>query len=411
MTKRNLIITIILLAVIDTVAAAWYVSRRIEASGSSQSFFDQRDSTDVVVDADTVSTSSQADLFDELQHNTYYYIANTPSISGDKSSRYTSIKHVKVRWPRKINGESEFNELNKELISKAFGNSQSKMADARYLYLNKPSFNKPLGDGDYTKLSSAPTIVPVYGNVSQVLVYPYMTSQRLLVMEIDKVEYNGSTTVENDYFVHYDRQRQRVLQRIDILTADVDKENKLLKVINKKIDELNKGRGDRTPLQHALNVPAELCCGKKGVLFHYKQGSLTDGPVTVQINYDDLEPFFTEDFKQLLKNNSDIKVFDDNIKPEPINPTRQTAKPAVSTTPAKKKNTYSKPSGNYNQPKKYNNKYRYKKKRYYPNKKGYSSGYSSDPKQEQTSQKRYNGAKRRSGRHGYSGRRSWNRRQ
>ena len=81
MTKRNLIITIILLAVIDTVAAAWYVSRRIEASGSSQSFFDQRDSTDVVVDSDTVSTSSQADLFDELQNNTYYYIANTPSIS------------------------------------------------------------------------------------------------------------------------------------------------------------------------------------------------------------------------------------------------------------------------------------------------------------------------------------------
>ena len=79
MTKRNLIITIILLAIIDALAAAWYVSRRIEASGTSQSFFDQRDSTDIVVEADTVTTASQADLFDEMQHNTYYFIANTPS--------------------------------------------------------------------------------------------------------------------------------------------------------------------------------------------------------------------------------------------------------------------------------------------------------------------------------------------
>ena len=408
MTKRNLIITIILLAVIDALAACWYVSRRIEVSGSSQNFFDQRDTSEVIVEADTVTTSSQTDLFDELQHNTYYYIANTPSISGDNSSRYTSIKHVKVRWPRKINGESEFNELKKELISKAFENSQSKMADARFVYLNKPTFNKPLGEGDYRKMSSAPTIVPVYGNVSQVLVYPYMTSQRLLVMEIDKVEYNGSTTVENNYFVHYDRQRQRILHRIDILTADVDKENKLLKVINKKIDELNKGRGGRTPLQHALNVPAELCCGKKGVLFHYKQGSIADGPITVQIDYDDLEPFFTEEFKQLLKTNEDIKIFDDNIKPEPINPTHQAAKPAVSTAPAKKKSSF-KSGSNYNQQnqqKKYNNKYRYKKKRYYSDKKSYSSS----SKQEQTTQKQYSGAKRKSGRHGYSGKRNWNRR-
>lgn len=395
MTKRNLIITIILLAVIDAVAAGWYVSRRIEASGKSQNFFDQRDSTDLVVDADTVGTSYQADLFDDVQHNTYYYIANTPSISGDNSSRYTSIKHVKVRWPRKVNGESEFSELNKELISKAFGNNQAKMADARFVYLNKPSFNKPMGDGDYHKLSSAPTIVPIYGNVSQVLVYPYLTSQRLLVMEIDKVEYNGSTTVENDYFIHYDRQRQRVLSRIDILTADVDKENKLLKVINKKIDELNKGRGDRAPLQHALNVPAELCCGKNGVLFHYKQGSIGDSPITVQIDYDNLEPFFTEEFKQLMKSNGDIKVFDNTIKPEPINPNRQEAKPAVSTVPAVKKSSYK--SNNEYKQKKYNKKYNYKKKDSYSNK---------SSKQGRTKRRHYNGAKRRSGRYGYSGRRS-----
>ena len=403
MTKRNLIITIILLSFIDLVAAGWYMSRRIEASGKSQNFFDQRDTTETIAEADTVITTFQEDLFDELQHNTYYYIANTPSVSGDNSTRYTSIKHVKVRWPRKVNGDSEFEALNKELISKAFDNAQSRMKDARYLYLNKPSFNKPLGD-DYKSLSSAPTIVPVYGNVSQVLVYPYMTSQRLLVMEIDKVEYNGRTTSENDYFVHYDRQRQRVLSRIDILIADVDKENKVLKLINKKIDELNKSRGESNQLQHALNVPAEVCCSKKGILFQYKQGSISDNAVEIMIDYDDLEPYLTEDFKQLMNGNDNYKLFDDKIKPEPINPTKAATKPAE--TPVKKKSTYQPKSGY--EKKKYNskggNKYQYKRQyKYHHKKKRYS-------KPAQTSQKSYSGAKRKSGRYGRSGRRSWSHR-
>lgn len=372
MTKKNLIIVIILLAIIDLVAAGWYMSRRIESSGRSQSLFEQRDSTDVIVEADTVTTVHQDDLFDQLQHNTYYYVANSPAITGDNSSYYTSIKHVKVRWPLKVNGDTQFDQLNKELISKAFGNSQAHMKDARFVYLNKPNFNKPIGDGDYRKVTQAPKIVPVYGNVSQVLVYPYMTSHRLLVMEIDKVEYNGSTTTEGSYFLHYDRQKQRLLSRIDILTADVDKENQLLKVINKKIDSLNKGRGDSNQLQHALNVPAEICCGKKGVIFQYKQGSISSSPIDILIDYDDLEPFFTEEFKQLLSNNEGYKVFSDDIKPEPVNSSTPKPAPTVQAKKPAPKSTF---------------------------------------KPTQTKKKRYNGAKRRFGRHGYSGRRHWSRRQ
>ena len=384
MTKKNLIIVIILLTIIDLVAAGWYMSRRIEASGQSKNLFEQRDSTDYVVEADTVMVASQDDLFDELQHNTYYYIADNPSIPGDNSSRYTSIKHVKVRWPRKVNGDGELTALNKELIGRAFGNTQSQMKDARYVYLNTPSFNKPIGD-DYKKLSSAPTIVPVYGNVSQVLVYPYMTSQRLLVMEIDKVEYNGNTTSENSYFIHYDRMRQRVLSRLDILVPDMDKETKLLKTINKKIDELNSGRSDDRKLQHALNVPAEVCCTKKGVKFEFQHGSISSSPIEILVEYDKLEPYFTEEFKQLLKQNEDYKIFDESIKPEPIN--AATVSKAVSTPVVAPKKPKSK---SY-----YNSNYNYKKQ----------------VKPRYRSRRKYSGAKRRSGYHGYSGRRSWNRRQ
>lgn len=376
MTKKNLIILICLLAVIDLVAAGWYMSRRIEANGGGQNPFAQRDSTEIITEADTVVNTSQEDLFDELQHNTYYYIANNPSIPGDKTSCYTSIKHVKVRWPRKVNGDSDLAALNKELIERAFGNSQSQMKDARFVYLNTPSFNKPIGD-DYHKLQSAPTIVPVYGNVSQVLVYPFMTSQRLLVMEIDKVEYNGNTTSTNSYFVHYDRARQRVLSRLDLLIADVEKENKLLKTINNKIDDLNKGRGEDKRLQHALNVPAEVCCTSKGIKFEYRHGTISDKPTEILIDYEKLEPFLTEEFKQMLRNNEGYEVYNDAVKPEPVN--QAVAHKAVSV-PAVKKPA---PTNYYKKPVK--SKYR--------------------------SRRHYNGARRRSGYHGYSGRRSWSRRQ
>jgi len=362
MTKRNLIIVIILLAIIDMVAAGWYMSRRIEASGKSQNFFEQRDSTEAVAEADTTINASQADVFSDLQHNTYYFAANEPAINGDQTSYYTSIKHVKVKWPKKINGDVELATLNKELIKRAFGNTQSQMKDARYAYLKEPNFNEPVGD-DFRTLSSAPKIYPVYGNVSQVLVYPYMTSQRLLVMEIDKVNYNGNASSESSTFVHYDRLRHRVLSRTDILVTDTEKENKLLKVINKKIDELNKSRGENSQIQHALNVPAEVCCGKKGVLFQFKHGTIASEPMEILVDYEKLEPFFTESFAQLVSYNDGYHMYPKDIKPEPLNPTASTTKKAETTV---KKNKY-------------------------------SSGKSKVVKPTRTKKRRYNGAKRRSG--------------
>lgn len=372
MTKKNLIIVIILLTIIDLVAAGWYMSRRIEASGKSQSLFDQRDSTEVIAMADTVTSATQADVFDAMQNNTYYFIANSPNIKGDETSYYTSTKHVKVRWPKKINGDDEFESLNKELIKKAFGNSQGKMKDARYVYLKTPNFNKPLGDGEYHTLSSAPKVYPIYGNVTQVLVYPYMTSVRLLVMEIDKVEYNGSTTTENSYYIHYDRQSHRVLSRLDILMADIDKESKLLKTINKKIDELNKGRGEDKQLQHALNVPAEICCRKNGIIFQFKQGAISSSSIDILLDYDKVKEFMTKDFQLLVDNNEGFWVYKENPKPEDINP-RSTA-PAINTAVSKKAVT--KPV----------------------------------VKPRRTKKTKYSGAKRRSGRYGNAGRRHWSRR-
>ena len=386
MTKRNLIIVIILLSVIDLVAAGWYMSCRIEASGKSQNLFEQRDSTEVIAMADTVTNASQADVFDKEQHNTYYFIANTPSIAGDNSSRYASIKHVKVRWPKKINGDDELTELNKELISKAFGNSHSS-----------------LNGDDYKKLTSAPTIVPVYGNVSQVLVYPYMTSQRLLVMEIDKVEYDGRNTSEDNYFIHYDRLRQRVMSRLDILVAEAGKENDLLKIINKKIDEINKGRS-KGQLQHALNVPAEICCTKNGILFQYKHGSISSEPVEILIDNSKLEPFFTEEFKQMQEHNEGYHIYSDKLKPEPTN-----QRSAVNTQPKPQAKSHSKHHYNNSYNKNYNKS---SKNHYYHSSKNDTNASKKQYfKPRYKSKRKYSGARHKSGYHSYSGKRHWSRRQ
>ena len=414
MTKKNLIIVILLLLVIDLLAAGWYTARRIEASGRSQNLFDQRDSTEYIAMADTMTTASQADLFDKPQHNTYYFTSKNPAVDGDETSYYTSIKHVKVRWPLKVNGNDDLIELNKELIKKAFGNSQSTMKDARYAFLNSPSFNKPVGD-EYRTLVKAPRVYPVYGNVSQVLVYPYMTSQRLLVMEIDKVDYNGSVTVENSSFVHYDRMKQRLLSRLDILLADVDKENKLLKVINKKIDQLNKGRAENNLLQHALNVPAEVRCGKNGIVFQYKHGSISNDPIDIHIDYDQIKPYLTKDFEQMLENNEGYWLYkNEEMKPEPLNAVTPKPKAPVAT-----KNY----NNNYNSNKKgykgYNKKNYRNYKRYYRGYKKQNDGNNGNTGSEssesnvtpkQTNSKAYSGAKRKSGYRGYSGKRRSSRR-
>ena len=348
MTKKNLIIVIILLAIIDLVAAGWYMSRRIEASGRSQSLFDTRDSTQVIAEADTVATASQADQFTPVQINSYYFVSNNPAIQGDETSYYTSTKHVKVRWPLKVNGNDELTELNRELIKKAFGNAQSQMKDARYVYMKSPNFNRPVDEDEYRTLVKAPKVFPVYGNVSQVLVYPYMTSQRLLVMEIDKVEYNGSTTIENSTYIHYDRIQQRLLSRLDILVADVNKETKLLKLINNKIDELNRGRSEDNLLQHALNVPAEVRCSRKGIVFQYKSGIISSSPIEILVDYGKLEPFLTEEFKQMQENNEGYWVYN-GIEAEPIH---KNPSPAALAAPVNKKATDVKPR--QTSPEKYN---------------------------------------------------------
>ena len=132
-------------------------------------------------------------------------------------------------------------------------------------------------------------------------------------------------------------------------------------------------------------MPAEICCSKKGILFEYKHGTISSQPIEILIDYDKLTPFLTEEFKQMVESNEGYTVFNDNIKPEPVNPARQVA--AMSTAPAKKTSSSHATS---------QKSYKTKKSGYY------KKPYYTKPKR--TNRKRYNGARRRSGRYGHAGR-------
>lgn len=333
MTKRNLIIIIVLLAIIDIVAACWYVSQRIEQSGKSQDLFNKRDSTQVVV-ADTVTVTSVADQFYGVREMNAYFVSTSPADRSNQMSYYTSIKRVATKWPRSVNGQDSLPALEKQLIKQAFGNGEPTVQKAREAYLASPTFNKPVGS-QYRRASEAPTTYTTYGNVTQVLVYPLITSDRLLVMEVDKVDYSGYGTMRASSFVHYDRRRQHVLQRLDILNAD--RSGQLLSLINDRIDELNARRGTDKQLSRALNVPVDFCCTRDGITFAFQSGTIArDEAMDVSVPYDKLQPYLTDNFKQLIADNDDYSQYS---KLEPKSISARSSKPkAVTPTPPRVQN-------------------------------------------------------------------------
>jgi len=321
MSKRTLLIIIALLAIIDLVAAGWYVAQRLEHSGKGQNIFERRDST--ALQADTLIEATTADVYGKPILKSAYFISNQPAIAGNQMSYYTSIKHLKMRIPQEVNSNDSLIDLNDKIASVAFGGSHS-LDEATRVYLNAPVFNKPVGSG-YRSIKASPNIYQGYANVHQVLIYPSIVSQRLLVMQVDKVEFNGYNNVRTTSFVHYDRINQQVLDNTDILKAGND--NKLLTLLNEKIDYLNGKRAQDNQLQHAINVPSQMCCAREGILFEFPVGTLSKGsPIQVLLDYDKLQSFLTDNFKRIKQSDGGYHNYD-KLQPIAVKP-RTDFKPA-----------------------------------------------------------------------------------
>ena len=141
-----------------------------------------------------------------------------------------------------------------------------------------------------------------YAYRHDVLAYPVMTSMRVLVMGIEKMDYNGIERTMHNAYVHYDRATHQLIDKKDIFAID---DAALLSMINAKINELNKSKDNN--LDHAMALPSEYQIKAKGISFHFAAGVVAapnEGPIEIFLDYKTLNSTFTSAFKQLVRDNS-----------------------------------------------------------------------------------------------------------
>ena len=301
MSKRTLLIVIALLAVVDLIAGFWYLALRIEREGGSRDLFErQHDSTQLVV-ADTIDVVSVPDTF-VVSEQRAWFVARQPMVSGDPASHCVSIKTAKLRWPQSVNGNHDIIALEQVLTTTALGAEHINLDEALRLFLDTPHFVTG-APAAYDRVSHMPHVAIPYRNEVKTLVYPFLTSFQLLVMEIDHVEHDGERTRRSCAYVHYDRVHQRVLSRGDML--QYDRMTRLLTLINAKIDHLS-AQQPNLLLQHASHVPQEMCCTRSGIIFEFQEGEIAAadrGTIEVLIPYAELRSCLTEAFTRMIDNN------------------------------------------------------------------------------------------------------------
>ena len=299
MSKRSLLILILLLAIIDIVAAFWYLAARIEASGDSRDLFEMRSDTTNVATADTISDTNVPDSFMIAERHAYY-VSREPAVKSDQSTYFTCVKRVKVRWPKSVNGSEDIVSLYRALLDKMFNPGTVNLEYAINQELAQPKFTSS-HELEYKTVEKRPNPQPSYAYQYDILAYPVMTSMRVLVMGVEKVEYNGIERSRRNAFVHYDRAIHKLLTWKDVFASD---NTVILGLINNKIEALNLEKNIQ--LEHAIAMPTEFQIKPKGICFHFPAGVVAapnEGPIEVFIEYKTLNTVFTQGFKQLVRDN------------------------------------------------------------------------------------------------------------
>lgn len=298
MSKRNLVIIIALLVIIDIAAAFWYLSLRIEASGESHDLWQNGDTATTM--ADTLTNVSVPDSF-EVKEFHAYHVSRTPAIKGNLDTYYVSVRRVKARWPLSVNGNDSLPQLEQALLVRLFGQASNNLAVAATQWLRTPKFTIEAVN-DYKEIDRQPKLIGRYAYSEQVLAYPLLTSLRLLVMEVDHRTHHGEDKRLTTSYVHYDRVKQGVLERKHII--EQSQEPVLLTLINEKISRLNHEK--QLQLEQAVKVANDFHATRTGIVFDYPAGEIapaSEGVIEVFVDYPLLRPVLTQDFKNLLNLN------------------------------------------------------------------------------------------------------------
>lgn len=296
-TKRGLLKVIVILALIDAVACFWYFTLRLESRGESPDLWHTDTVTEV---ADTIADATLPDSFHIVQMHSYF-MSQQPVLISKKNTHLASIKRVKVRQPDNINGNYDLQVLYEAINEKAFGQNTRDLGTAMAAFLEYPKFSTENSHLPYIKVDTITKTSVDYTTVHKVLVYPLLTSHRLMVFEIDFRTKIGKNATETSAYIHYDRVTHHVLTRADIINTT--KDNIILALINSKIATLNKKK--KLNLHNASKVPNELHVMRTGVAFVYAPGEiapLTEGEIEILIPHDALRSSLNQSFLPVLDN-------------------------------------------------------------------------------------------------------------
>ena len=298
MTRRTLLIIIALLVIVDIAAAFWYLAAKIEASGESRDLW-EIESDSIAELADTMVVVSVPDTF-RLEESHAYYMSATPAVRGDRFSHYACIKQVKKRWPESVNGHADLSALERVLTLAMTGNASSLHVGLQS-WLRQPQFT--VGSvADVLRVDTLPRQQDLYTYRESILVYPVLTSSRLLVMEVDRIVSNAGDVSQVSTFIHYDRMRHAVLKRGDILSSV--QENALLAMINAKITVDNEKRQQQWEL--SSHLPSAFYAQRDGIVFLFQAGDIApvaEGDIQVKLSYKEVEGALTPKFRELLAEN------------------------------------------------------------------------------------------------------------
>lgn len=292
MTKRTLFIIIGLLALLDAAAIIIYMAGH----------YSRDDEQTETVPADILSKDLKNDVFDTIQTTANYLSVDKVLDNGEQKKMSATIM-FKMIWPKEINGNKQLRELENELMTKLVGTPHTTIKALVDNVIKNPQFVKKSShhtcvNNDFSASKNASHTTHRY------LVFPYVSTRYRLEMIVILDTFNGTRDSRSMRIVHYDRMHGKVITTDHIFDSSSNED--VMALINQSIEGM-KLEKERDNLHEVSSIPNNFLLGEKSVIFYVEQGTKL---YEVRVNNNNLKPYFTDEYNELLSNDSHFIAYD-----------------------------------------------------------------------------------------------------
>ena len=308
LTKRNLFILIGLLVLLDMASFFVYFMSHINRDGKNPIEYVIERADTASVARDTVQAEFGADKFDTIAVAENYVTKNLMQVGASNKPMMCSVK-IKFVCPKSINGYTNLNDLYKELMCQVSPNAPSNVNDAVQWLLKNPEFAQPASGYTVTSAVNLNPVDSLRYTMQCYRVFPYISTHYLLEMVVLIEKLSGKKLSRDMNIVHYNRVENEVIGFNGIFNAS--KWSDILALINRNIAK-GKKTGNHPNWHEALALPSEFLLGKKSVIFYFADGDIAPrgtGLHEISVSNQELEPFFTDFYKEVLKNDDHLVAY------------------------------------------------------------------------------------------------------